>query len=90
MQPQFATNDINWLNQIGIVRDDHRRIEVLVERIHKQMRGDVHIGPLLFWLFHMSELSPIRQRSNQVRPKPFHEEVAVVHREIGERLHGAE
>src|SRR5579883_202079 len=78
------------LYQIGIVRDDDRCLEVVIEGIDQQMRRNVDVGSLLFRLDDLYEACPVGKRRNEWHHGRADEEVAEMHGQVGKGLESAE
>ena len=61
-QLEFPPHLQNRFDQVGIIRDNHRRLIIPVEGIHQQIRRQVDIRALLFRFQYLDGLGPARQR----------------------------
>src|ERR1035438_6597441 len=80
-QPKFKSDHTDWLAEVGVVRDHHSGVVVLVEAVKEHVRRDVYVRTLFLSLDDLRLPRPSRWRGvRQPHPSVTGQEVPEVNR----------
>jgi hypothetical protein len=85
----FFVYDPHGFCQIGVIRNDHQLIAVIPECIDQHVCGDVYLRAFFFHLEHVREAGAARTWGGKRHRYRALQIVAVMHRQIRQRLQGA-